>query len=479
MKRAAWSETAHPGNRAMRHAYILVAALAAGVVSGRVVDSAPLRLGRAVVDITPVPGTPMLTPQSRPFVKLAEPAHDPLCVRAVVIEVDGAKAAIAACDLTSIPNAMFDEARKLIVEATGLPADSIMISATHTHTAPQIRPRFLGKVDEEARKKCLDYVEALPGRMADAVIAAHAAMQPCRVSAGIGREDTISFNRRFVMRDGTVMTNPGKDDPALHAQIVRPAGPTDPEVGVVSFDTPDGKPLATLVNFSLHLDTDGGAAPTADFAGTLHQRLVQARGAELLSLFAIGAAGNINHYNLLDPQAPRRVKGHEESARIGHKLADAVLETYSRLQPLDAGPLRFARRTVAIDMPREKGAALAARHQNAPRFFDGEVDVRNENGRQWFEAEVQVITLGSELAWVGLPGEMFVEFGLALKLASPYRYTMIHELANRSIGYVPNLRAYPEGAYETLATRCAPGSGEDLVAAATQLLVTLKHQQTP
>jgi len=441
--------------------------------------SASLKLGKAVVDITPSPGTPMLTPQSRPFVKLAEPAHDPLCVRAIVIELAGVKVAIAACDLTSIPNAMFDEARQRIVAATGIPADAIMISATHTHTAPQIRARFLGKVDDAARKKCLDYIDALPGRIADAVIAADAALQPCRVSAGIGREETISFNRRFVMKNGSVMTNPGKDDPALHEQIARPAGPTDPEVGVVYFDSPDRHALATLVNFSLHLDTDGGAAPTADFAGTLHQRLAAARGPEMLSLFAIGAAGNINHYNLLDPQHPTRVKGHEESARIGNKLADAVLETYPRLQPLDATSLRFGRQTVVIELPREKGLALAAQHKNAPLFFDGEVDVHNETGRQWFEAEVQVIALGSELAWVGLPGEMFVEFGLALKLASPYRYTMIHELANRSIGYVPNLRAYPEGAYETLATRCAPGSGEDLVAAATQLLVSLKNQTTP
>ncbi|HUQ67940.1 MAG TPA: hypothetical protein VM165_00365, partial [Planctomycetaceae bacterium] len=225
------------------------------VVPLRASQAAQLMLGKAVVDITPVPGTPMLTPQSRPFVKLAEPAHDPLCVRAVVIELAGVKVAIAACDLTSIPNAMFDEARQRIVTATGISADAIMLSATHTHTAPQIRARFLGKVDDAARKKCLDYIDSLPGRIAEAVIAAHATLQQCRVSAAIGREDTISFNRRFVMKNGSVMTNPGKDDPTLHQQIARPAGPTDPEIGVVYFDSPDGHALATLVNFSLHLDT--------------------------------------------------------------------------------------------------------------------------------------------------------------------------------------------------------------------------------
>ena len=434
-----------------------------------------LRVGKAVVDITPVPGTPMLTPMSRPFVKLSEKAQDPLCVRAIVLECGGQKAAIVACDLTSIPNTMFDAARALIVAETGIDPDAILISATHTHTAPQIRERLLGKFEPDARQKALDYIAGLPKKIAQAVIESHANLQPAHGLAGIGFENTISFNRRFVMQDGTVMTNPGKNDPALHDLIVRPSGPIDPDVGVVFFESPEKIPLATLVNFALHLDTDGGSAPSADFAGPLHRVLASARGPEMLSLFAIGAAGNINHYDLLDPKHPRRVKGSAESARIGTVLGAAVLRT--TLRSLDCTTLRFGRKVVPLDMPREKGIALAAQHKNAEKFFDGEVDVFNEPGRQWFNAEVQVIALGPELAWVGLPGEMFVEFGLALKNASPYRYTMVHELSNRSIGYIPNLRAYPEGAYEGLATRCAPGSGEQLVDAATSLLIEIKHQK--
>ena len=92
---------------------------------------------------------------------------------------------------------------------------------------------------------------------------------------------------------------------------------------------------------------------------------------------------------------------------------------------------------------------------------------------------MQVIALGDELAWVGFPGEMFVEHGLALKLASPFRYTMIHTLANGSIGYVPDRKAYSRGAYEDTATRCAPGAGEKLVDVATPLLVSLQQQQSP
>ena len=104
------------------------------------------------------------------------------------------------------------------------------------------------------------------------------------------------------------------------------------------------------------------------------------------------------------------------------------------------------------------------------------MDVYNEDGKVSFDAEVQVITLGNEFAWVGLPGEMFVELGLALKAASHFQHTMVHTLANGSIGYVPNRRAYPEGAREALATRCAPGSGERLIEAATRLLIECKNE---
>jgi neutral ceramidase len=354
-----------------------------------------------------------------------------------------------------------------------------MISATHTHTAPQIRPRFVTKADESARRKTTTYVASLPSRIAEAVQQANAQLVQAQVYAAVGHEETISFNRRFLMRDGNVQTNPGKEDPAALRQILRPDGPIDPDVGVVTFDTLDGQHLATLVNFAIHLDTMGGSRPSADFPFQINNVLASARGADMLTVFAMGAAGNINHYDLLDPESIHRVKGVEESSRIGAILAAEVLRSYRRMHALDTATLRVAREVVRLNMPDEKGRALAARYAGASQFFDGELTVFNENGKQQFEAEVQAIALGDELAWVGFPGEMFVEHGLALKQASPFRYTMIHTLANGSIGYVPNRKAYSQGAYEDTATRCAPGEGESLVEVATRLLVSLKQPQRP
>jgi hypothetical protein len=271
-----------------------------------------------------------------------------------------------------------------------------------------------------------------------------------------------------------VLTNPFKKEDEQLGQVLRPAGPIDPEVGIVAFKNRDGQPRAVLINFALHLDTVGGDKPSADFPFMIQQLVSAVHGPEALVYWASGASGNINHYDLTDPVKFRREKGIHESSRIGAILAAETLRMYPKLAELKTEPLRVAQEIVLLDYRPEKCADLLNRMGNASRYFDGEVDVVSVDGTLKFEAEVQAIALGDELAWVGLPGEMFTESGLALKKASPFRYTIVHSLANGAIGYVPNRRAYPEGSYEADATRCAPGSGEQLVEAATDLLIKLK-----
>ncbi len=450
------------------------------LLSATSVASAELRVGCAAVDITPEAGTPMQAPQRPPYeIKLATAPHDPLHVKAVVLAVGEQKAAIVVCDLTSIPVAIIEAARKRIGESTDIDPLTVMLSATHTHTTPQIRPRFVTKADEAARAKTTAYVEALPARIAEAVRLANERLAPATAAVAIGSEETVSFNRRYRMGDGSVKTSPAKSDAAIVRNILGPDGPIDPEVGVVTFDGANGASLATLVNFAIHLDTIGGHEPSADFPFQIAATLASVRGPEMLTVFAPGAAGNINHYDLLDPARIYREKGVPEATRIGTILAAEVLRCYRRLMPVHAADLRIAREVVRLEMPTEKGQAFAARFGGAAQFFDGEVMVFNEGGKQQFDAEVQVIALGDELAWVSFPGEMFVEHGLSLKSASPFRHTLDHTLANGSIGYVPNRKAYGQGAYEDTATRCAPGSGEKLVDVATRLLVSLKRPQSP
>jgi neutral ceramidase len=436
-----------------------------------------LRLGVGAVKITPPAGAPMA---GYYFNRSADGVHDDLWAKAMVLELGTARAALVACDISGLPRPVVEEARRLIKRRSGIPAGSVMISATHCHTGPVVltagsRYNLTGAMKRIAER----YVAELPAKIAESVRLAAASPKPVRVSAGHGRETSLAFNRRYFMKDGTVKFNPGK----LNPDIVRPAGPVDPDVPVVFFETPDARPVASYVNFAMHLDTVSGTEYSADYPYTLSRLLRDAVGGELFTLFTIGCAGNVNHFDVgwTDPQ-----QGHGEAARIGTVLAAEVLKTLRRLDGVAAAPLCAKSEVVPLPLPEVRPEDVDWAKKITPTMGDKPdwsrflelvkafkiIDVAARAGRP-IDAEVQVVALGKDIAWVGVPGELFVEHGLAIKMASPFRFTVVVELANDSIGYVPNLRAYDQGAYEVLASRCAPGSGEILVDAAVRLLVAL------
>jgi hypothetical protein len=437
--------------------------------------AAELTAGAAATDITPPRGCPMAGYYSA---RGAEGTHDPLYAKALVFETAGTRATLVALDLISTTRGLVEEARRLIEKDTGIPAGNVMISATHSHTGPVLsdgspRADALGGGSDIAR----EYLKTLPGKIADAVKRADAARRPARVFHAVGHEDGLAFNRRFHMADGTVGWNPGKKNP----KVVRPAGPTDPSVPVVYVESADGKPIATYVNFAMHLDTVGGLYYSADYPFTLSQSLAAVKGDAMVTLFTTGTCGDINHINVDDPKPQ---KGHGEAARIGTRLAAEVLRAYERLQPVAEGPIRVSSEVVdlplapvtAEDVAAAKAVVTQVRGgtKPAPKFLDQvqafkALDVANRLGKP-LAVEVQVISLGDDLAWVSLPGEIFVELGLSIKAASPFRTTVVAELANGSIGYVPTRVAYPQGNYEVVSARGAEGSGEKLVDVALKQL---------
>lgn len=438
-----------------------------------------LRAGAAAVRITPPKGAPLA---GYYYNRAAEGVHDDLYAKALVLQQDTNKVALVVCDLISLARPIVEETRKIITETSGVPGENVMLSATHTHTAPVLRGSSTrnatqGGEDEIAAR----YTAELPKLIAESVRLAEATLTNASAFAGWGRVENLSFNRRYFMRDGTVGWNPGK----LNTNIVRAAGPIDPDVGVFYVQTPDGKrPLGTYVNFAMHPDTVGGLQISADYSYTLSKLLAEYKGPDMVTIFANGTCGNINHVdvNWKDPQ-----KGHAEAARIGTILAAEVLQRYKKLRPMKVQSLRARSETVKLPLPLVKPEEIeearriaqipAITGTNQPKFLDRVkaykvLDVAARDGKP-HEVEVQVIALGDDIAWVSLPGEIFVELGLAIKKASPFYYTFIAELANGSIGYIPNREAYPQGNYEVVSARCTEGSGELLVQSAIHQLKQL------
>lgn len=438
--------------------------------------AAEFRIGRAKVVITPPVGSVIGNSYG---ITVSTGVSSDVHAKAVVFELDGAKAALVACDMISLHPPIVRRTRELIAARTSVAPDRVILAATHCHAGPQTHPMLYALPGGEAQQLSAKFVEDLPGLIAESVRLAEADLRPARLFVGRGREDTISFNRRFLLRDGTVKMNPGRQNPA----IVRPMGPIDPEVGVVYAESADGAPLVTIVNFALHVAVVGGSKVSADYPHTLAQVLARVKGDAMLTLFINGMSGNINHS---DVSGARQLSGEPEAARIGSILAAAVLKTYRHLRPVTPTVLHAVSRPVSVPTPPvpsaaevEQARALIRGHGKGAPFPQviqawRTIDLAEYSPDGRWPSEVQAITFGRDLALVGYPGDSFVELGLAMKQNSPFEYTFVSEQsANGSISYIPNEKAFPEGSYEVDSARVAPGGGEVLATAAIRLLTEL------
>lgn len=435
-----------------------------------------LRVGTAAVEINPPVGIPLAGYYSA---RGCEGVLDDLHAKAVVLDDGQTQVAMVVCDLISLPRHTVLEARKLIEQQTNIAGGHVMISATHTHTGPVLDRKSAREEIGGVNPLVKEYTAALPAKIAESVVQAYQRLAPVRVSYARGQEDRLAFTRRFWMKDGTVGWNPGKNNP----NVIRPVSPIDPEVGVVYFETPEAAPVLTYVNYAMHPDTTGGLKCWPDFPGVLARRLAEYKGDSMLTLFANGACGNLNHINV---RWSDRQHGPEEALRLGTILAADVFKIYMDLKPAVIGPLAVRSEVVSLPLPvvTEQDIAEAqeiVKQGSKARFYDQVkaykvLDVAARKGQPW-EAEVQVVTLGPDLAWVAMSGEVFAELGLSVKAASPFRQTHIVELANGSFSYIPNRSAYAEGAYEVIASRCAEGSGEIMVEAAIRMLHELAPAQ--
>lgn len=433
--------------------------------------SQELSVGAAALPITPPAAIPMAGYYSE---RGAKGVHDELFAKAIVLRVGDHTAALVSLDLISTPRSLVEYARREIERVAGVPGAAVMISATHSHTGPvvDLNSPFGGQSELVNR-----YRAELSTKIAAVVGQAKSRLAPARALAAHGSESSIAFNRRYHMTDGTVGWNPGKKNP----KVLKPAGTIDPDVPIIFFESTDRKPIAAYVNYAVHLDNVGEPLISADMPATLSRCLADYLGPDLVTLYTTGCCGDVNHIdvNWAEPQ-----RGFANAARMGTILAAEVLRSWPRLQGVSTRVLRVKSEIVQLPLPelsatdQEQSRAIVARMLDPkpprPQFLEMVQalkvrDVAAREGRPQ-EVEVQVIALGNDIAWVSLPGEIFTELGLTIKQDSPFPHTIIAELANGSIGYIPSHRAYPQGNYEVVSARCAQGSGERLVDAAVKLL---------
>ncbi|MEO8269523.1 MAG: neutral/alkaline non-lysosomal ceramidase N-terminal domain-containing protein [Aureliella sp.] len=436
-------------------------------------SSDKLSIGTAAVDITPRLGTPMAGYYSP---RGADGVHDPLMAKAMVLDDGTTRVALVSLDLIKTTAKFVNEARQRIASESGIPAEAVMIAATHSHTGPVIASGSDREDDFGGQSpEVVEYTARLPESIALAVADAVANLQPVKVSGVTGHCEGIAFNRRFHMHDGSVGWNPGK----LNPKIVRAAGPVDEDIPSLLFTDLAGERKAALVNYSIHLDTTGGTQISADMPGALTSLLADSITPDFFTLYFTACCGDVNH---IDVSRGGRQQGSVEATRIGTILAASTLQAFEQSQPIHSMKLAYESRQVMLpSYPVTEEQIVDARTLLDKQRTGGNASFReivaayraldvDRNGHQPWEVEVQVITLGDQAAIVSLPGEIFVELGTTIRRGSPYPLTAVAELANGCVGYVPNRVAYPQGEYEVISARVAEGSGELLVDTALDML---------
>lgn len=426
-----------------------------------------LHCGMAEVDVTPALG---LSIPGYFYDRKATGVKDPLYAKALAVEAEGEAAIVVAIDCIDLPRPVVLAVRERVQRHTGVPDGRILVAATHTHTGPPVmKSTFIGTDDA--------YMKLLAEKAADAAIMAYNGRREARIGFGSGHEGDIAFNRRFWMKDGRLRTNPGIGNP----DIDRAEGPIDPQVLVIRVDDAEGNPIGVVTNYACHTDTVEGTLFSADYPGEMSAALKRSLGDRTVSLFLMGASGNINHFDVTGKLGTDR-PGY--TGIMGRILAGEVLKTREKcmfVNTLTVGVVQSffeltLRKPSESDAAEAKRVLESDRESDIERAFADELLAAYASAEHAREIELQAIRLGP-MAIFACPGELFAEFGLRLKTESPFAFTLVSELSNGSaIGYICTPEAFMNGGYEpriTSNSRLPERTGDLFVSRGLELLQDL------
>jgi hypothetical protein len=418
-------------------------------------DVGALRAGAFAMDITPVKWpVPSNGSMSAHY---ANGATDPINARCLVVDDGKTKIAFCVIDACMVYREVMDEAKAIASQRTGIPIEHMLISATHAHSCPSSVAVFQAPADKE-------YTKFLIQRVAEGIIKAHDRLAPAQVGWAVGNDPTQVFNRRWWMAEGKTYENPfgsTKDRARMNPgygnkDVTKSIGPVDPEVPVLAFRTPEGKPIAVLCNYSLYY-VGGVPAVSADYYGEFARQLTKKIGGDdnCVVIMSNGTSGDINNVNF-GAQPVKRQPG-EQVRIVADSVSNAALKAYTTIQFRDSVSLdmREAQIELGVRKPSTEEVAVAKQVLASSKKKDGNYldraaiyateTVDMAAFPDTVKVKLQAMRIG-ELGIVSSPCETFVEIGLDIKKKSPLKPTFTIELAN---GYLPTPEQHKLGGYET------------------------------
>ncbi len=399
---------------------------------------------------------------------------DDLYARVVVFDDGENRAAIIALDLIDLPEFMFERIKDAICDATEIKREAIFINCSHTHTGPRFG--YDGATNEESPEY---YNEFFVHSVKTGVLYAIDDLLVSTIETAKTEAKRIAFIRRFRMKNGKTLTNPGIDNP----EIDHPLGKVYEGVHLVKIVRDGGKDIY-MVNFGCHADTTGGEFISADYPGQLCKILENAI-PDTHCMFLQGCEGDVNHHDVHPSKTRAKVNKKRAEYRcsiseyMGRVLAGAVLSVASLTEEVKADKLSFKVRIV--DLPSyqqneklEEAKALYDLYRREGRDalpYEGmEVEtvlgeasriIKLENGPLSFPYTLSAIKIG-DMVFAGIGGEAFTDIGNRIRENSPYENTVVCCLTNCTGGYIPTSVAYEEGGYEARSSKLAPG-GDNII----------------
>ncbi len=440
-----------------------------------------LKVGFARVNVTPPMGIPIWGYYIKRF---ADGVLDELEATAVALQSGDKTAIIMTVDHCGLVKAVLDEYRSEISKATSVAEDAIFIHSTHTHTGPEITPGSDNPLINE-------YNNTLKRKVCDLATFAIADLKDAKMGFGVGKAPNIAFIRRYRMKDGSVKTNPGVNNP----DILCPMGEVDERVNVLRFDR-EGAESVVVVNFGNHPDTVGGSKISGDWPA-LTRRCVEKCIDNCKCIFFTGAQGDVNHVNV-NPKAgdfngmfndfDGCSRGYLHTKHIANVVTGAVMQVYEKVEYTDVNEIKYTQQYINVNsnkpLPEEIPLAkkyhqlhLEGRDEEIPFkammlttvLADSARKVRLENAPEFFPLMFSVIKIG-DVALYGIPGEPFTPVGTSIKETEGYKLILPCCNTNGKEGYFPMMDSYEEGGYEAKSSSYKAGSAEKIIEESKKIL---------
>ena len=459
---------------------LYLALILASTIPPHLQGDSPMQAAALAVDITPSYQPIRTAGYMHP--RQVHDIHDPLQARILVLDHAGITLVIGTIDNCVIPRVILDTIKTQASASTGIPSSHMLLSATHTHSAPPLTGLFLNDAEN-------DYIPELITKVANGIAKAFQRMEPARVGWASVTNKRHVFNRRWILRKGvsyenplgsntdTVRMNPGYGNP----DVSQPAGPVDPEILVMALSRLDGSLICVHANYSLHY-VGGVQGLSADyfgaFASALTKQIMQKQaGKPFLAMLSNGASGDINNLDYSLPKAPPKKAPYEQIRYVAEDVATSVHQALMGIIWKDSVIMNIQQREILIgvrkadeeEMERCRKHLKVAQQKDLSQWTRTEIYARESVLLDAFPDRVAMLLQAVRIGQIGiyaLPMETFAEIGIQLKNESPLEHQMIMELANGYNGYLPTPAQHAMGGYETWRARSSylePHASETIV----------------